>query len=402
MIIKKAYKIEIDPKKTQKKMLYQHCAAVCKVWNFYLEERNRIYKEEKRTVYAMHKGESQKLTAYKQANPWLYEVSSAVLVQCLRDQDQAFNNFFRRLKLVKQGKLSPKEAGPPKYKSVRHARKRGFRFREGVKIDGNRICFPRIGWIKLKEKDYIPNNIKIVNMTITPAAGRWFVSLSVEEVIQEGKTSSGKIIAIHFGIRNKITCSNGLIIDKFLPYHQAEKRLKQLQHRKNKPPPGWSNGEDKSYLSSKNKRKLKAKIDRLHYRIANMRKDVTHKATTQIITLRPEIIILEQWDNKYMLKDKRFSKGISDTTFYEPRRQLEYKAQWAGIKIIHLEEGFKSSKTCSECGYIYEEFELQRIFHCPICGHSEDRDQNAVKNVLLEGLKQLQLESSKAVEPTGA
>lgn len=388
--IRKAYKVEIAPNKAQAKMLYQHCAAVCKVWNFYLDERTRIYKDEKRTVFAMHKGESQKLTAFKQANPWLYEVSSTALVQCLRDQDQAFSNFFRRLKLITQGKLSPKEAGFPKYKSVRRSKDRGFRFREGVKIDGNRIYFPRIGWIKSKEKDYIPNDVKPANTTIRQTAGRWFASLNIEEEVKDREASHGKIIAVHFGIRNKITCSNGLIIDKFLPYHRAEKRLARLQHRKDKPPPGWSNGKDKSYLSSKNKRKLQAKIAKLHYRTANMRKDATHKATTQIITSRPEIIILEQWDNKYMLKDRRFAKGISDTSFYEPRRQLEYKAEWAGIKIIHTGKGFKSSKTCSECGNIYEEFGLQKIFQCPVCGHTEDRDQNAVKNVLQEGLKQLQ------------
>lgn len=407
MVIKKAYKIELNPNKKQCKLFYQHCAAVCKVWNFYLALRKEAWEKEKKSIYAMGKGESQKVTAFKQENLWLYEVASTPLVQCLRDQDQAMKYFYRRIKLVQQGKLSPKEAGYPKFKSVRRDRDRGFRFSgKEVKIDSGKMYLPRIGWVRLKEIDYFNPEAIVKNATISSSAGRWFVALGVEEEIKdkvscEKEMFMGNILAVHFGIRNKITCSNGLVIDKLLPYHRAEKKLARMQHRKDKPPPGWSSGKNKAYLGSKNKKKLAARIARLHYRIANIRKDATHKATTEIIDLNPSALILEDWDNKGMMKDKRFSKGIADTSFYEPRRQLEYKAAWAGIKVVHLERQYKSSKTCSMCGFVDETFDvLRKNFKCPRCNHAEDRDKNAVRNVLHEGTKLLQQEI--ADESTGA
>jgi len=408
MKIKKAYKIELDPNKKQCKYFYQHCAAVCKVWNFYLGLRIEAYEKDKKTLWAMGKGESQKITQFKKENPWLKEVASSPLNQCLRDQDQAIKHFFQRVKLIIQHKLNPKEAGHPRFKSIRRNRNRGFRFlgRE-IKIDQNKIYFPRIGWIKLKENDYFNHEAEIKNATVSFTAGRWFVALGVEEEIENKvkcKDAEKNILAVHFGIRNKIICSNGMIVDKLLPYHRAERRLARLQHRKDKPPPGWSNGKNKAYLGSKNKKKLAAKIAGLHYRIANIRKDATHKATTEIIYLNPDVIILEDWDNKGMMKDKRFAKIIADTSFYEPRRQLEYKAEWAGIQVIHLERQYKSSKTCSICGFVDNTFDvLKQIFKCPQCNHIEDRDQNAVRNVLQEGRKlyeQLQLE--KVDKPTDA
>lgn len=404
-IIKKAYKIELNPTKKQEKIFYQHCAAVCKVWNFYLAERKRVWEEEGKSIFAMGKGESQKVTAFKQETPWLYEVASTPLIQCLRDQDQAFKSFYRRAKLIKQGKLSPKEIGYPRFKSVRRDRDRGFRFTgKEVKINYSKIYFPRIGWVKIKESDYFNSNAEIKNATISSIAGRWFVALGVEEEKGVASDSKENILAIHFGIRNKITCSNGLVIENLLPYHKAEHRLARLQHQKDKPPPGWENGKNKAYLGSKNKKKLQARIARLHYRIANIRKDATHKATTKIIGLCPKILILEDWDNKGMMRDRRFSKGIADTSFYEPRRQLEYKAEWAGIEIIHLERQYKSSKTCSVCGFINKEFDVSKqIFTCPECKHAEDRDLNAVRNVLQEGIRLYkQLQFKKTVSPTGA
>ena len=404
MLIKKAYRIELNPNKKQQRVFYQHCAAVCKVWNFYLALRKEAWEMEKKSIYAMGKGESQKVTAFKAENPWLYEVASTPLIQCLRDQDQAMKHFYRRVKLVIQGKLSPNEAGYPRFKSVRRDRDRGFRFAgKEVKIDGSKIYFPRIGWVKVKEPDYFNPEAEIKNATISSSAGRWFVALGVEQEIK-GKVgcevNEQNALAVHFGIRNKMTCSNGLVVDKLLPYHRAEKRLARLQHRKDKPPPGWKDGKNKLYLGSKNKKKLAARIARLHYRIANIRKDATHKATTEIIRQNPSVLILEDWDNKGMMQDKRFAKGIADTSFYEPRRQLEYKAGWAGINVVHLPRQYKSSKTCSICGFVDDEFDvMKKVFWCSQCGHTEDRDKNAVRNVLQEGIKQLRQETA---EPTGA
>lgn len=391
ILIKKAYKVELKPNRTQITYFLKCIAAVCKVWNFYLEERKRVYEQEKKTVMAQYKGESQKLTQFKQENIWLYEVPSVILVQCLLDQDKALQNYFRRIKQIKRGELSPKEAGYPKFKSCRRKNNIGFRFREGLKIEKERIYLPRIGWVKLKECGYIPTCIEPRNATITTAAGKWFVSVQMEEEKEAESIENGNVLAMHIGIRYKITLSNGGIIDKFLPYHRMEKKLARMQRRKDKLPPGWKNRKDKSYLGSKNKKKLREKIEKLHYRVANKRKNATHNATTQIIRHKPQYLVIEDWENKKMMKDPRFSKGIMDTTFYEPIRQIEYKTQWAGIKIIKLDKGYPSSKICSSCGYLYEDFTIEkRVYKCPECNHSEDRDRNAVKNVLNEGIRLLQ------------
>lgn len=186
MVIKKAYKIELNPDRTQCRKFYQHCAAVCKVWNYYLGLRKEAWEKDKKSIFAMGKGESQKITAFKQEMSWLYEVASTPLIQCLRDQDQAMKNFFRRLKLVQQGKLSPKEVGYPRFKSIRKDKDRDFRFAgKEIKIDSNKIYLPKIGWVRLKEIGYFNPDAEIKNATISSVAGRWFVSLGVEEEIKD-------------------------------------------------------------------------------------------------------------------------------------------------------------------------------------------------------------------------
>ena len=390
MLIKKAYKVELNPNKIQIRSFYHYCGCCRYVYNWGLAQRKKVYEETKKTItYFTQTGE---LTKLKQAEcTWLYEVSSSALNGSLKDLDGAFKHFFRRIKLAKKGQLPAGETlGFPKIRA--RGVKNSFRVSDAsVHIEATRIKLPKIGWVRLKESEYIPTDSNIKNVTVSEHAGHWFVSVQVEEIIDDNNNiSNSEILAIHIGIRQRITCSNGLIIDKLLPYQKAEKKLKRLQKKLSRRKKG-----------SKNRNKARQAVNKLHYNIANIRKDANHKATTEIISQSPGVIIIEDWSNKKMMMEGKYAKGIADTAFYELRRQLEYKSEWAGIKVILVERGFPSSKTCSECGFLHKEFKLSElIFKCPSCGTKIDRELNAVKNVRQQGLEQLQLE--KVDMSTGA
>uniref|UniRef100_A0A6M3IWW1 Putative transposase n=1 Tax=viral metagenome TaxID=1070528 RepID=A0A6M3IWW1_9ZZZZ len=379
MIIKKAYKTEIAPNNTQEKRLWQHLGAVRHTYNWALAYCKDKYEKEQKSFSFMGKGGSAIFTEHKGKNPWLYEISSTVLIQCLKDLDQAFKNFYRRCKLVKAKKLSPKEAGYPSFKSRYSDKDRGFRFMQDAKVKGSKIYLPKIGWIKFKEDGYVPED-GLRNTTISHKAGKWFVSVQVEEEIPDIQPNNNTIFGVHLGVKNRITSSDGTIIDKFLPYHLVERRLKRLNrelHRRK--------------LGSKNRYKTKEKIAKLNYHVAQIRKDAEHKASTEIVAKGPAIIVIEEWKIKEMMQDNsRVAKMLADTSCYELRRQIEYKANWAGVKVINTPPNFPSSKTCSRCGHVNNKplSPSQIMFECEECGLIKNREINAAMNLQQYGMQQ--------------
>lgn len=375
----KAYKTEIAPNKTQEKKLWQHVGAVRHTYNWGLAYIKDKWEQEQKYFSFLGKGGSAIFTEHKGENPWLYEVSSTVLIQCLKDLDQAFKNFYRRCKLVKAGKLSPKEVGYPKFKSRHNDKDRGFRFMQDAKVRENRIYLPRIGTIKIKEYGYIPLN-GLRNVTISYKAGKWFASVQVEEEIPDIKPDNDTILGVHLGIKNRVTCSDGTIIDKFLPYHRVERRLKRLNrelHRRK--------------FGSKNRAKTKAKIARLSYHIAQIREDAGHKASTNLIRKAPAVIVIEEWKIKEMMqKNSQVAKMFADTSPYKLRQQIEYKAVWAGIKIINTPSNFPSSKKCSKCDHINSRplSPSQVMFECERCGFIKNREINAALNLQRYGIQE--------------
>jgi len=346
MIIQRAYKTELDPNNVQRTLLRKHAGAARFAWNWAL---GRIVKKEaKPNAMTLHR----ELNALKSIDfSWMYEVSKCAPQEALRNLQTAFARFFKENK-------NGNKAGFP-----------SFKLTGTINVEDKRVQLPRLGWLRLKEHGYLPKETKVLSATCSEHAGRWFVSISVQEEINP-VVGSG-ILGIDLGIKTLATCSDGTFFQnpKALPSHQ--KHLKKLQKRHSRQKKG-----------SKRREKTRNKIGSLHYRIGCIRKDAIHKATSWIVkTKRPEIVVLEDLNVLGMLKNHRLARSISDAAFHEFRSQMTYKQAWNGGSVLEADRFFPSSKTCSECGTIKEDLKLSdRTFQCD-CGLRMDRDLNASINL---------------------
>jgi putative transposase len=364
MVIIKGYKTELKLNNHQRTACVKHCGAARFAYNWGLRQKIAAYQETGKSPSAidLHK----QLNLLKQSElSWLYEVSKCAPQEALRDLDKAYANFFRR---VKQG---DKEVGFPKFKSRKHGLG-SFRLTGSIKVFERSIQLPRLGKLRLKESSYIPTcGVKILSATVSEQAGRWFVSVQVEQQVNEPLPNSNEIIGVDLGIKAMATCSNGLIFDNPQPLKAKTKQLKRWQKRLSRRVKG-----------SQNRKKAQRKVAIIHARIANLRADSLHKATSMIIAQKPQAIVLEDLNLKGMVKNHKLARAISDVGMGEFGRQMAYKAAWQGITVIYADKWFPSSKTCSHCGNVKLELSLaERTYHCDFCGFTLDRDLNAAINL---------------------
>jgi putative transposase len=327
------------------------------------------------TAISLHK----ELNTLKQTDlAWMYEVSKCAPQEALRDLEQAFKHFFRKVKLKQQGQWKGK-LGYPRYKNKKQ-RIGSFRLTGAIHVEERHIQLPRLGKLRLKEHGYLPTQeIKILSATVSEQAGRWFVSLQVEEEHPEPEVALGRTLGIDLGIKALATLSDGSRIDNPKVLRSHLKKLRRLSRRHSRKQKG-----------SKNRQKAARKLARLHAHIANVRKDTLHKVTSMIVAKtkpvheRPTCIVLEDLQISGMLKNRKLSRAIADVGFFEFRRQLVYKTNQAGSLVYTVSRWEPSSKTCSWCGWIDEDLTLaDRIFRCEECGYVSDRDYNAAINLAL-------------------
>ena len=361
MQIQRAYKTELDPNNVQRTALLKHAGCARFAFNWGL---NRVKEEiSKPNAMQLHR----ELNAVKQVEfPWMYEVSKCAMQEALRDLQKGFQNFFRGCK----EKL---KIGFPKFKSKSKGIG-GFRLTGTINVEDRRIQLPRLGWLRLKERGYIPNDKHVLSATVSEQAGRWFVSVLVNEEIVPQETT-GEVIGIDLGIKTMATCSDGTTYANPKALAQYEKKIKRLQHHMMK-------HQDKG---SNRRKKTQRVIAKIWMKIANIRKDAVQKATSEIVkTKRPALIMLENLNVKGMVKNHCLAKSVHDATMRQFRTTIEYKQAWAGWETGYADRWYASSKTCSDCGALKEDLTLgDRIFVCPnaACGLVKDRDWNAAINI---------------------
>jgi putative transposase len=293
-----------------------------------------------------------------------------------KERVEKIKHFFRKCKLKKLGQWKGK-CGYPIFKSKSKGRG-SFRLDCPVYVYEKAVQLPKIGTIQLKEKDYIPTSkVKVLSATVSEQAGRWFVSVQVEEEVTDPVPASGKAIGVDLGIKTLASVSDGRAIENPKALRKSLKKLKRL-----------SRCHSRKVKGSANRKKATHKLARLHARIANIRKDALHQATSLLIAKtkpeneRPQCVVIEDLNVKGMLKNRKMSRAIADVGMYEFRRQLTYKAEYAGSSINVVSRWYPSSKTCSSCGWVDEDQTLNdRTFICEECGIVLDRDLNAALNL---------------------
>jgi len=362
MRILKAYKAELDPNNKQR-TYFRRCAGTARfVYNWALADR--IMRYEKGLSTSQYEQRTRFNSIKDEQCPWIREVPYAITESAFANCDMAYQNFFRRVK-------NSEKPGFPKFK--RRGMRESFQLRD-TKVVEDKIRFTRpIGWIRLKEYGYIPVDANYYGTyaTISEQGGHWFVSVLVEEEIEQPQLN-GKVIGVDFGINHLAICSDGMVFENSRPLDQATRKLKRIQRELSRREKGGSNWH-----------KTKDRLRRVHYSVANQRQHIQHQISHYLtFKAQPAVIVLEDLNVSGMLQNHHIARALSDVGFYELRRQIEYKAEWLGIEVIYADRFFPSSKTCSRCGSKRDDLKLsERTFVCNDCGFSIDRDLNAALNL---------------------
>ena len=358
----KSFKIRIYPNKKQQILINKTFGCTRFIYNFMLNLKQKLYKNF--NINLNYNNMSKILTELKRHKLWLCEVDAVSLQQSLKDLDNAYQKFFSG-------------NGYPKFKSKRD--KNSYRTNgKTISLDQNnyKIKISKIGWIKFRDKYKFESLTKIYNITISKnSSGKYFASISAEVDI-ETFTKTKKSCGIDLGLKDFCILSNGTKFNnpRFLVNNQ--KRLKLLQQSLSRKIKG-----------SKNYLKAKVKLAKFYEHIANCRKDYLHKISI-FLAKNYDIICTETLQVKNMLKNHSLSKAIQDVSWYEFCRQLEYKYLWYDKKFVKIDTYFASSQTCSNCGFKNSNVKDLNIreWNCPECGEHHDRDINAAKNILNQGL----------------
>jgi len=373
MHVVRGYKTELDLNNEERTACLKHAGAARFAYNWGLARSIEAYRTtgKRPTAIDLHK----QLNALKPtAFPWMYEVSKCAMQEALRDLNTAYRNFFRRVALKKQG-LRRGKLGFPKMKKKSKAIG-SFRLTGSIKVFSDAIQLPRLGRLRLHEHDFIPLDAKVLSATVSEQAGRWFVSIQVEEEQEKPTPTATTPIGVDLGVKLLATCSDEMTFENPRALKHAQKRLRRLERQKSRRTKGGMN-----------RKKTCRKLAKQHARVAYIRKDATHKLTSYL-SKNHALVAIEDLHVAGMLKNHKLAQAVSDSNFGEIRRQLEYKASWQSVHLVIIDHWFASSKTCSGCGWVDEDQDLSdRTFICQECGFGMDRDLNAAINILHEALR---------------
>ena len=289
--------------------------------------------------------------------PWMFDVTKCAAQEAIIDLGGAFRAFFE-----KRGKY-PRFKKRGQHDSFCAANEAGT-----FRVDGKKIKLPVIGWVRMREAVRFTGKFKRV--TVSREADRWFISVMVETNDIKPVEQPCAAVGIDLGIATLATLSTG----EAIPGPKAHTAMLKRLRRSNR-------ALSRKQRGSRNAAKARKRLARLHARIANIRRDATHKATTLLAKTYRRIGI-EDLNVRGMARNRHLARSIMDGGFFEFRRQLEYKARFYGATLVVADRWFPSSKTCSCCGSVKTELALsQRTFKCDDCGYEAGRDLNAARNL---------------------
>lgn len=373
----KSFKTEINPTPEQKVRINKTIGACRYVYNFYLDYNKCLH--DKGEKFMTGKSFSVWLNnEYIPNNPdkiWIKEVSSKAVKKSIENGCTAFTRFFKH------------QSGFPKFKKKGKSDVKMYFVKNNPKdctCERHRLNIPTLGWVRLKEKGYIPttkDGWKIKSGTVSVRAGRYYVSVLVEMPDVKAANSGGEGIGIDLGLKDFAIVSNGKTyrnINKSARIRKLEKQLHRAQrclsHKYEEFKKGGS-------TQRANIQKQRLKVQKLHQRLDNIRTDYVNKVIAETVKTKPSYIAIEDLNVSGMMKNRHLSKAIASQKFYEFRAKLKTKCDDNGIELRIVDRWYPSSKMCHCCGRVSKDLKLSdRIYRCA-CGYVADRDFNASLNL---------------------
>jgi len=360
MLIQRGFKYRLSPTKEQEHRLLQQGGNARFIWNFFLRQNMNQYKEDK--TFKFYSELASALPQLKVEYPFLTESFSQSLQMVARQLDKALRDSFK------------KEKGFPTFKH-KSLFQDSFSCPQKWRLGKGFVFIPKIGevkWVKHRPMKGRPKSI-----TISQDGTKWYCSVLCEYEVKEQELKTDSIVGIDMGLKEFATLSDGTVVNNPRHLKQYEKKLAKEQRELSRKEKG-----------SRNRNRQRQKVRKIHEKIKNVRKDFLHK-TSDLIAKNYDGVVLETLCVKGMLKNHCLAKAISDVSWSEFKRQLEYKCLWNFKCFIQIGRFEPSTKTCSMCGNIQDMPLEQRQYNCTKCGFSMNRDLNAANNIKKMGLNTL-------------
>jgi len=368
MLVNKGHRIQLLPNNEQRDIFRRWAGTHRWAYNYGLERKIKAYEETGKSpgAYSLAK----EIVKLKQTEEyaWLKDVSKSVPRMALMQLEQAYANFFRR---CKDGNDKP---GFPGFKSKKRGKIVFHLETDQVRVEGKRVRLPKIGWVRMTKSLRFEGKL-VATVAVSKQAGKWYISFNVETE-HVSTENQGGVVGIDLGVKTLATLSDGMAYEnpKALRHYQKLLAMAQRQlARKQKGSNRW--------------KRARLRVQRIQKRIADIRANAIHQATTDIVK-RYDFVAMEDLNVKGMVRNHSLAGAVSDSAFGEFRRQMQYKLEWEEGELVLIDRWFPSSKLCSACGCINDSLILaDRKWTCSGCGAVHDRDENAAKNILAKGLQ---------------
>ena len=373
----KSFKTEINPTEEQKTKIRKTIGTCRFIYNFYLAHNKKLHEDGKKFM-SSNKFRIWLNNEYLPQNPeysWIKEAYSKAVTQSVNNGQTAFTRFFNH------------ESAFPNFKKKGKSDVKMYFVKNNPKdchCERHRIKIPSLGWVRIKEKGYIPttkDGYVIKSGSVSIKADRYYVSVLVE--VSDNKTINhfDEGIGIDLGLKDFAVVSNGRTYQNINKSAKLKKLERQLIREQRCLSRKYENLKKGDATQRANIQKQKLKVQKLHHRIDNIRTDYINKTIAEMVKIKPSYITIEDLNVKGMMKNRHLSKAVASQKFYEFRAKLLTKCNKSGIELRVVDRWYPSSKTCHCCGSIKKDLKLSdRIFKCR-CGYIEDRDFNAALNL---------------------